>query len=344
MNDEMKIQLTNNKQFVYPTANNSEKYFRIRHSDIVFHSLNSKAWILQDETDTEELKRLDEKYKHLYLASIVHDIRTPIHGILGMLEMIEATALNNNEIQRFISVARHSAKLLLFYTHDIIDYSQIEAKTISVNNESFSLSDAISECIQIYEFCFLSKGIQLHKFIDQGIPCEIISDKMRYMQIVLNLLGNAFKYTFEGEVELSVRYDETADVLITKISDTGMGIKQEDMPKLFKLFSKARNNSEVNPTGIGLGLSICKKLSQLLGGDIIANSIYGKGSTFTFSIKCNLQLPQPMREEVTPYHQSAIAEEHDSFRMALPDSRTFVVRESILTNRRSSQKIIYEVF
>jgi len=330
MADPVKFHLADNKQFVYEENKNSKKYFRVRQIDLIFKGFDSTAIILQDETVFEELKRLDEKYQRLYLASVVHDIRTPIHGILGMLEMIEHNA-PGNDIQKYVSVARNSAKLLIFFTYDITDYSQIEAKTISVNNDYFSPTDVISECMQILEFNFTGKGVQLNKFVEDRVPYEVFSDKIRFMQIMLNLLGNALKFTFKGEVNIYVQYNEVMDMLIVKVADTGVGIKHEDMPKLFRLFSKIRENAEVNPTGVGLGLAVCKKLTELLGGDIRADSEYGKGSIFTFTIKCNLYDSNILTiPTITPL----IAEESDSHIISRHESRTFVVRESILSQRR----------
>ncbi len=279
------------QRFVYDRPNpEGRRYFTIRHSNITFQSLPSTAIILQDQTPFEQLKRLDEKYQRLYLASVVHDIRTPLNGILGMLDVIEQTCGRSvqESIAQYISVARCSAKLLLFLTYDITDFSQIEANMISIMTESFSPYEVIRECVQLLGFNFQRKGVHLASAVDVNVPGVVVSDRNRYMQILLNLLGNALKFTFKGSVKVALRYRLAEDLLVTSVEDSGIGIKEEDIPKLFKLFGKIRESSELNPTGVGLGLTICKKLSERMGGGIKVESTFGCGSKFTFGIRCNL--------------------------------------------------------
>ena len=276
------------KEFILRLSGVTSKHFTIRHSTITFRDQISTAIILQDQTLFEEVKKLDEKYQRLYLASIVHDIRTPLNGILGMLEILDQQE-SRKETKTLINVALCSAKLLLFLTHDITDYSQIEAGVLSVSKERFPPTKIIDETMKLLAFSFDRKGVTLIKNLCSDDTIEIISDKNRYMQIILNLLGNALKFTFRGEVKITIEHNRIEDKLITSVEDTGIGIKEEDLPKLFKFFGKIRENSELNPTGVGLGLAICKKLSERLGGTISVKSVYGKGSTFSFSIACNLR-------------------------------------------------------
>ncbi|MDR3548981.1 MAG: HAMP domain-containing sensor histidine kinase [Candidatus Pacebacteria bacterium] len=279
------------ERFVYDGVPPAErKYFTLRHSSITFQSLPSTAVILQDQTSYEQLKCLDEKYQRLYLASVVHDIRTPLNGILGMLDVIEQTCGESTRavISQYINVAKCSAKLLLFLTYDITDFSQIEANVITIVHESFSPCDVINESIQLLGFAFQRKGIQLVNTVEANVPATVVSDRNRYMQILLNLLGNALKFTFKGAVKTSLRYQPANDLLVTSVEDSGIGIKEEDMPRLFRIFGKIRESSELNPTGVGLGLTICKKLSERMGGETTVESYFGRGSTFTFSIRCNL--------------------------------------------------------
>eukprot|EP01022_Parablepharisma_sp_SALTPOND_P025979 TRINITY_DN613_c0_g1_i3.p3 TRINITY_DN613_c0_g1~~TRINITY_DN613_c0_g1_i3.p3 ORF type:complete len:575 (-),score=51.54 TRINITY_DN613_c0_g1_i3:8023-9747(-) len=275
------------KQYILKGESTTDRHFTLRHSTITFKDHITTAIMLQDQTSFEELKQLDEKYQRLYLASVVHDIRTPLNGILGMLDIIDQYELKE-EIKSYIGVARCSAKLLLYLTYDITDYSQIESGMISIVKDNFSPLEVVDETTKLLDFSFRHKGLALKKQIPCDIPQLIVSDKNRYMQIILNLLGNALKFTFRGEIKITLEYDKAEDKLITCVKDTGIGIKEEDLPKLFKLFGKIRENSELNPTGVGLGLAICKKLSEHLGGDISVKSTYGQGSTFTFTIPCGL--------------------------------------------------------
>eukprot|EP01022_Parablepharisma_sp_SALTPOND_P002698 TRINITY_DN110_c0_g2_i1.p2 TRINITY_DN110_c0_g2~~TRINITY_DN110_c0_g2_i1.p2 ORF type:complete len:322 (-),score=41.76 TRINITY_DN110_c0_g2_i1:1710-2675(-) len=258
----------------------------LRHSNITFWGKPSTAIILQDQSSFEKLKKLEEKYQRLYLASVVHDIRTPLNGILGMLDIINEIAGNSPEVKKYINVARGSANLLLFLTYDITDLSQIEANMIAIAEERFSPETVVEECAQLLKFNFDRKGISLKIEVAADVPKTIFSDKNRFKQILLNLLGNALKFTFKGEVKVSLKHAENQ--LITEVKDTGVGIKEEDMPKLFRLFGRVQENSQINPTGVGLGLTICKKLSERLGGGIKAESVFGQGSTFTFSISSGI--------------------------------------------------------
>ncbi|MDR3549093.1 MAG: HAMP domain-containing sensor histidine kinase [Candidatus Pacebacteria bacterium] len=275
------------RRFVYRKAPDLVYYFSAKHSTITFNSQTMSAVILQDQTMFEDLKRLDEKYQKIYLASVVHDIRTPLNGILGMFDAMEEYGEGlPQEVRNFVSAARKSAKLLLFFTNDIIDYSQIEAKTFSVVKEPFAPTEVLEECVQLLNFNFQRKGLELLFTVEPGVPPTVVSDRKRYMQIMLNLLGNALKFTMRGSVKVRTWHDPRDGKLFSSVSDTGIGIKEEDIPKLFKLFGKIMDSDQLNPTGVGLGLTICKKLTEELGGEISVTSVYGNGSTFTFSISC----------------------------------------------------------
>eukprot|EP01022_Parablepharisma_sp_SALTPOND_P032996 TRINITY_DN88008_c1_g1_i1.p1 TRINITY_DN88008_c1_g1~~TRINITY_DN88008_c1_g1_i1.p1 ORF type:complete len:515 (-),score=34.86 TRINITY_DN88008_c1_g1_i1:491-2035(-) len=285
--DHSKLQEAENKQFTYERAPTEKSYYSIRHSDITFKGHSMTAILLQDQTPFEELKKLDEKYQRIYLASVVHDIRTPLNGILGMIEVINQYPLSP-EVKTYLRAAQNSAKLLLSFTFDITDFSQIQAKTLSVTLAPFTPAQVADECMQLLSFNFERKGIMLVKQVQESVPEKIVSDKNRYTQIVLNLLGNALKFTQHGQVAVSLSYSAGNDQLTTSVSDTGVGIKEGDIPKLFKLYGKIRENDEINPTGVGLGLAICKNLTEYLGGEITVSSRYGEGSTFTFTVACHL--------------------------------------------------------
>eukprot|EP01022_Parablepharisma_sp_SALTPOND_P019291 TRINITY_DN326_c0_g1_i1.p1 TRINITY_DN326_c0_g1~~TRINITY_DN326_c0_g1_i1.p1 ORF type:complete len:347 (+),score=41.07 TRINITY_DN326_c0_g1_i1:1207-2247(+) len=332
MINDKELQKASGKKFVQELNATQKKYYSIRHAKITFQGRKSTAIILQDETSFEELKMLDQKYQRLYLASVVHDIRTPVNGILGMLEAIEQSPPGES-IKNFIAVIRSSAKLLLFLTNDIIDYSQIEANTISTQAAAFDPCDVLKECMQLLEFNFTRKGVNLTRFIDYNVPKYIVSDRNRYTQILLNLLGNALKFTFHGEVNICLKYSEEKDLLITQVRDTGIGIKEEDMPKLFKLFGKIRENNEINPTGVGMGLTICKKLTELLGGTIKADSVYGLGSVFAFTISSGIG-PNYESNVVSPSTLAmGIAEERINDVSLQNDSHTFFVNLNPLSHR-----------
>eukprot|EP01022_Parablepharisma_sp_SALTPOND_P019115 TRINITY_DN321_c0_g1_i1.p1 TRINITY_DN321_c0_g1~~TRINITY_DN321_c0_g1_i1.p1 ORF type:complete len:697 (+),score=43.18 TRINITY_DN321_c0_g1_i1:126-2216(+) len=285
--DVSKLPQVVHKQYVLDSGS-TKYYFTIQYSKITFLSQEATAIILQDQTSFEDLKKLDEKYQRTYMASVVHDIRTPLNGIMGMLDVVQAYPLSE-EVKSCIKVAYSSAKLLLYFTFDITDYSQIQAGKFSISLQPFSPLEAVEECMQILGIGFQRKGIRLEKIMASGVPSRIVSDKIRYTQIILNLLGNALKFTQRGEVLISINYRPENDTLVTTVKDTGIGIKEEDLSKLFRLYGRIRDNNEINPTGVGLGLAICKNLTEYLGGNITVTSVYGEGTSFAFSISSNLR-------------------------------------------------------
>lgn len=285
--NQEKLETVKDKQFTYKKSPSKTFTFTLKFSIVPYNLKDSLAIILQDQTVYEQLKQEQEKHQRVYLASVVHDIRTPLNGILGMMEMIEEVN-ENSAVANYIKAARGSAKLLLFLTYDITDFSQIEAGIISINMMPLEPEVVIDEIIQLLEFNFQRKGVQLIKSINSGMPMRIQSDRNRYMQILLNLIGNAMKFTFKGCVKIKLEYFEGSDMLFTSVEDTGIGIKEEDLPNLFRLFGKIKENANLNPTGVGMGLVICKRLTELLGGSINVSSVYKSGTIFTFSVKCNL--------------------------------------------------------
>lgn len=263
--------------------------YNIRGLKAQYHGTNCRALVLLDQSAYERLNLLDEKYQKLYVASIVHDIRTPLNGITGMLDMLE-TYDKGEEETLYLSVAKRTCKLLLYLTYDITDYSQLEANKFKANNEKIKIRDLLEETMQLLSFSFEQKKLEHISEVSDLVPVYLFVDKNRYHQIILNLLGNALKFTFQGQIRVAVDYDRVNDILLTSVRDTGIGIKEEEIPHLFKLFGKLESSQAVNPQGVGFGLAICKKLAESLGGHISVSSRYGMGSTFTFGIKGNISL------------------------------------------------------
>ena len=277
-------------KYTYEDSANKKYYLSLKHSQVTFKGEKATIIILQDQTLFEQLKELEEKYQRLYFASVVHDIRTPLNGILGMLDLIEQSSIENDVVKKYTCVARNSAKQLLFLTYDVTDYSQIEANNITINKALFSPMEVVEECTQMLEFNFQRRNVALEKNISDSVPFQVVSDRNRYTQILLNLLGNALKFTTQGSVKITLSYLPSEDLLVTNVKDTGIGIRDDDMPKLFKIFGRVKEgmNSVLNPNGVGLGLAICKRLTECMGGSIKVESSFGWGSSFVFTIKANL--------------------------------------------------------
>ena len=251
-----------------------------------FWSRDSGVFFLEDQTPFEELSKLERRYQKLYVASIVHDIRSPLNGIMGIIENI-GMLTKDKKVKGCVDIARKTCQLLSFLTYDITDYSQLKAHKFEPNMNKVKISEVLKEIAELLSFNFKTKGLTCRTVVKDSVPYNVMIDKHRYMQILLNLLTNALKFTFKGSITIKTKYDIFNNQLITSVTDTGIGIKAKDIPHLFKLFGKLESSSSMNPQGVGFGLAMCKKLSERLGGSIGVKSEPGRGSTFTFSMSVN---------------------------------------------------------
>jgi len=227
----------------------------------------------------QEMNRL----KSVFLASMSHELRTPLNSIIGftgVLLMGMAGELNDQQ-RKQLTIVKNSANHLLSLINDVLDISKIEAGKIDLSPEKFELKDVVREVVESFSHKIDEKLIQLLTEISEEIT--LYSDRRRVKQILMNLVSNAVKFTDYGNVKIGARMlnDEILEIQVT---DTGIGIEEEDMNKLFNPFMQIDMSLTKNYEGTGLGLYLCKKLVNLLGGDISAESEYGKGSVFTFVI------------------------------------------------------------
>lgn len=225
-----------------------------------------------------------EKYTKIYIASVTHDLRTPINGIMGMMDCISSHT-NDPYIQECIKTAKNSSEMLLLLIRDILDLSQLESNSVRLNYESINIIEVVTECSELFSKDFQFKRLESKIQISNNFSGQFCTDKMRYKQILCNLISNALKYTMKGSIKIKLKYEEDNEVLKTTVKDTGVGISQDNQSKLFNLFGKIDSNRSLNPHGIGLGLTICKKFSELLGGNIEVKSQENVGSSFIFRIK-----------------------------------------------------------
>lgn len=239
-------------------------------------------------TDTTGFVREKEKAeaasnaKSDFLASMSHEIRTPMNAILGLTEMLNRSD-PTKEQQKYLADIQTSADSLLAIINDILDFSKIEAGKIEIINSNFNVQEFFDNLYSIFKFMFENKGIDLKYQLAEGIPKVISADEKRIKQIITNILSNALKYTREGTVAMKVWTTPSA-VLRIDISDTGIGIKEEDQNKLFKPFEQLDLKKNKNIIGTGLGLSISHSLALIMEGDLWLESEYGVGSTFSVGI------------------------------------------------------------
>ena len=231
--------------------------------------------------------------KSQFLANMSHEIRTPMNGVLGMAELLLATSLDARQ-RHFAETVRRSGEALLNLINDILDFSKVEAGKLELDLVDFDLRETLEDVVQLLAVGAASKELELLCHISPRIPALVNGDPNRIRQVVTNLLGNALKFTEEGEVALTVRIvEERADgnVLRFEIRDTGIGISPEAQARVFQPFSQADGSTTRRYGGTGLGLSISRELVGLMGGDTGLHSEMGKGTTFWFIARLGVAAP-----------------------------------------------------
>jgi len=240
----------------------------------------------------EEAAQAASRAKSNFLANMSHEMRTPLTAVLGLTELtLETIQLDDETHSNLVKVYR-SGETILNLVNDILDISKIEADRMELNPIKYDVPSLLNDTITQSILYIDEKPIELVLDINEDLPNYLYGDELRIKQILNNLLSNAFKFTKEGKVELGVRYEREDETiwLTAWVKDTGIGIRPEDMSKLFTLYGKmeddiSKNKSNRRTEGTGLGLSIAKKVAEMMGGSINVESEYGKGSTFTIKIK-----------------------------------------------------------
>lgn len=229
--------------------------------------------------------------KSRFLANMSHEIRTPMNGIVGVVKLLAKTGLNSEQ-RELTTIIEHSAHSLLNLINDILDYSKIEAGEFNVDMTCFNLDNTLNEVINLLNFKAEEKGLKFYSQVDQNIPQLVIGDPLRIRQILLNLLGNAIKFTDQGEVGICVELLEmNQDVarLLFSVRDTGIGIAEEHIDLLFRSFSQVDGSSTRKYGGTGLGLAISSQLVQKMGSDLRVKSELGVGTEFYFEVNLKVQ-------------------------------------------------------
>jgi signal transduction histidine kinase/CheY-like chemotaxis protein len=253
---------------------------------IMFDNVTARKIAEQELKEAKEIAEKSVMAKDSFLANMSHEIRTPMNAIIGFTEILSRTPLSHDQ-NEYVSSVKSAGENLLSIINDILDFSKIESGKIEFEQIPFSLRNELKHVNSLLKIKALEKGIALEVFIDAELPDNLGGDPVRLNQILMNLIGNAIKFTTEGEVTVKVKaleQDGEACSVFFSVKDSGIGIPPEKLDTIFERFTQASNETTRKFGGTGLGLSIAKNLVELQGGSLGVKSTPGKGSEFSFQI------------------------------------------------------------
>lgn len=316
------------------------KIYEIRQESIEEENVQGKfVWLVdvtghyktnKKLTELKEMADAANKAKSNFLANMSHEIRTPINTVLGMDEIIlrEATDV---QIKSYAENIRDAGTTLLSLVNDLLDFSKIECGKMEILPVEYEIASVLTEVINMIEIKAANKKLEFKAIVAEDMPYLLFGDEIRLKQVISNLLTNAVKYTEEGSVILKVDWKEAGDSsvsIIVSVIDTGIGIKEEDLSRLFVSFERIEERRNRNIEGTGLGISITKELLELMNSSLNVRSEYGVGSTFSFTLKQGIRDRKPIGKFREKYAYSNEKSKKYRTTFVAPNAKILVVDDN----------------
>lgn len=269
------------------TTDVRDKYGEVLYSIVFVTNMTKEYQAMKLLMESREEADAANKAKSNFLANMSHEIRTPMNAIIGMSEVVLRSRELNPELRENVTNIKMAGMNLLGIINDILDISKIESGKYELMEEKYDFPSLINGIRNVIQVRADAKGIAFHIYVDPDVPAYLVGDSTRLHQILINIVGNAVKFTNKGSVTLRVSWnmDLEEPVLYFKVEDSGIGIREEDIEKIFGEFNQVDTRKNRYIQGTGLGLAISLHLAQMMGGTIEVKSIYGKGSTFTIIVQ-----------------------------------------------------------
>ena len=254
---------------------------------LIYQGFSNKA-IAEIKVRNEELEAKRQELQAIsdirdqFIASVSHELRTPMNAIMGFNDLLQSSQVGNSKAMEVLQLTQQSGEHLLTVINDVLDYSQFQSGKLGIHPEPFELRKTVSHAMDLFDNRIKSMRLVFQSQIDEDLPLWVLADRHRLMQVLVNLLGNAIKFTQQGHVMLRVKQSDQS--LMFEVEDTGIGISEDQQAKVFERFSQATVQTQAVYGGNGLGLAISKRLVELMGGAIGVKSQLGHGSVFWFTV------------------------------------------------------------